>query len=213
MKERPILFSAAMVRAILAGKKTQTRRIVKPQPSNVCTDYWRVVASTRRSMIDTWIPRGGVPNEFGEFPKRGKHVRCPYGVPGDRLWVRECWGLFDTQPSDGPDRAHVFYRATDGNRRELRYQLWRSSIHMPRWASRITLEVVAVRVERLQDISNNDAIAEGCNGERWLDPDGSEGRGVEPWEQFRELWESINGTESWSANPWVWVVEFKRLEA
>ena len=191
MKERPILFSAPMVRAILQGKKTQTRRIVKPQPESFVTKF---------SVNEHGI---GISADEAQ-----NHVwKCPYGVAGDRLWVRETWGLFDSQPSDGPERAHVFYRATDGHRHELRFQLWRPSIHMPRWASRITLEVVAVRVERLQDITDKDVFCEGIQQavDEGLQGDGS-ARGA-----FRELWSSINGADSWAANPWVWVVEFRSL--
>ena len=196
MKERPILFSAPMVRAILDGRKTQTRRIVKPQPEPFVTKFFV--------------------NEHGcgiSEDEAQNHVwRCPYGIPGDRLWVRECWGLFDSQPSDGPDRAHVFYRATDGDRCELRYQLWRPSIHMPRWASRITLEVVAVRVERLQDITADDAKSEGVEVCKHF-ADANKGHPLDPHRvAFAWLWNTINGSDAWIANPWVWVVEFKKLE-
>ena len=212
MKERPILFSAPMVRAILQGKKTQTRRIVKPQPE-LAEGAWY------------WChPRynNGIGVQYfhtnAESAAEKMATVCPYGVAGDRLWVRETW--FDNVASDDGDEAKTparcVYRA-DGEfieqfPEEYMEGRWSPSIHMPRWASRITLVVVAVRVERLQDITNNDAIEEGCDGERWLDSDGSEGRGVEPWEQFRDLWHKINGPESWSANPWVWVVEFRKLE-
>lgn len=201
MKERPILFSAPMVRAILDGRKTMTRRVVKPHGA---VDMVRFISADNQ-------PTG----EFGWCPYPSlitKHIRCPYGQPGDRLWVRETWkthSIFDhLAPRDVPP-SKVFYAAgpqaysPSGSR-------WRSSIHMPRWASRITLEVTGVRVERLQDITEADAIAEG------VDPanEPSELR----WQHyvphavaFRRLWESINGAGSWDDNPWVWVVEFHRI--
>lgn len=140
MKERPILFSGEMVRAILEGRKTQTRRVIKPQPDSA---------------------RNSVFVKSGFETKHGYEIKCPYGQPGDRLWVRETWGLWDTDPKDGPERAKIFYRATDENRRDLRYQRWRPSIHMPRWASRINLEITNIRIERVQDITEEDAKAEG----------------------------------------------------
>lgn len=212
IKERPILFSAPMVRAIIDGMKTQTRRIVKPQPPSYIDELHgndlRGRAPYRLDDNETGAVLGsGFQDDNDVFYK------CPYGIPGDRLWVRECWGLFDTQPSDGPERAYVYYRATDGDDRDLRYQLWRPSIHMPRWASRITLEVVGVRVERVQDISEADAEAEGF--ERTFAADGSEyGAGLTTaTEAFAALWSKITGPASWSENPWVWVVEFRRIEA
>lgn len=202
MRERPILFSAPMVRAILAGTKTQTRRIVKPEPLHVTT----------------FVGRDGAPtNEFGMHFQTDRvierHARCPYGSPGDRLWVRETWGLLDTQPKDGPERATVFYRATDETRRDLRYQLWRPSIFMPRWASRITLEVVSVRVERLHEIDELDALAEGVAGKE-VDGvlDGKPGKYTvgQARDAYAELWDKINGERApWSSNPWVWRVEFR----
>ena len=213
MKERPILFSAPMVRAILAGRKTQTRREVnRINGIGPVTCFGGSEATgydfALRDRRDMW-------NEFREDELLG---RCPYGIPGDRLWVRETW--FDNMASDDGDTektpARCVYRS-DGEfieqfPEDYMEGKWTPSIHMPRWASRITLEVVSVRVERLQDITNMDALSEGCDGERWLDADGSEGRGVEPWEQFRELWRNINGPDSWDANPWVWVVEFRKLK-
>jgi len=176
VKERPILFSGPMVRAILAGRKTQTRRVVKPQhiPAGVRTLRW----------------------ENQDAAELQHSARCPYGVPGDRLWVRETW-----QP--GPDDC-VYYRAdNDPNENQ-----WKPSIHMPRWASRITLEVVSVRVERVQDIGHIGAKAEGVE---ICDYDGR----LLPWQRqignFQKLWDSINGKGSWGSNPWVWVVEFRRV--
>ena len=187
MKERPILFSGQMVRAILDGRKTQTRRIVK----NATGPFWnhsgyRIVM---RDGFTFWETHGGIPNEYGPA------FACPYGKPGDRLWVRETWAPAEWPPTGPP----AVYRADEG----MFASRWKPSIHMPRWASRINLEVVSVRVERLQDISEEDALAEGITLVE---------RGTSPVDQFNKLWESINGPGSWEANPWVWVVEFKRIE-
>lgn len=174
MKERPILFSGPMVRAILEGRKTQTRRVVKPQPAHIA----------------------GIGTVLNIDTITGK--ACPYGKPGDRLWVRETW---DGVRLDGGG-ALVSYRA-DGDKPVTDDGRWHPSIHMPRWASRITLEVVSVRVERLQEISEEDAMAEGVAlAENY--------RG--PVAHFASLWEQINGLGSWNANPWVWVVEFRRVQ-
>lgn len=185
MKERPILFSAPMVRAILAGTKTMTRRIVKGAPVYVDPEP--------KYEPGTWGFTGG------SYPESGRVVRCPYGVPGDRLWVRETWG---------PLAGGVTYRATanteshDGNR-------WTPAIHMPRWASRISLEVTAVRVERLQAITPSDAIAEGAFGE---DRYHTEPPLPYPVATFKALWDSINGERApWASDPWVWVVGFRRV--
>ena len=217
-KERPILFSGPMVRALLDGSKTQTRRAMKPQPT-----HFNPAGVPRRV-----IPTGG-PSYV---------IRCPYGQPGDRLWVRETWQgplLQEFEADADPDwhyashihqyqnPAHCEYAADGGpkpeytNADDVMRQGWRPSIHMPRWASRITLEITSVRVERLQDISEADAIAEGCtqnhNGYYWGGPHPVSGlkqlataKGA-----YQDLWESINGPGSWDANPWVWVVEFRRL--
>jgi hypothetical protein len=230
--ERPILFSDPMVRALLAGTKTQTRRVVKPQPDEH--------GLTRNAHI--W------PDNWKWFDSSCLAHRCPYGRPGDRLWVREafmhepadyCWEASVSIPCRP---AHTVYRAdfpeADRPQRGVR---WSPSIHMPRALSRITLEVVAVRVERLQDISEADAIAEGClrrGGEKWWQgyTEGSGGflihtqhmgeappdwmiepkpdrpsRIIPAKDAYRGLWDSINGRDSWDANPWVWVVEFRRI--
>jgi hypothetical protein len=208
MKERPILFSAPMVRALLAGTKTQTRRVVKPQPDSTHSGYpyWNIGgyrASWCRSAED-----GGplVPTN---------PLLCPYGQPGDRLWVRETFGHFERNENFKPG-CDVFYRA-DGDCLEL--EPWRPSIHIPRWASRILLEITSVRIERLQDISHEDARAEGlecmagapeCGYRNYLDKT-SQDWTLSPRESFPSLWESINGPASWSANPWVWPLDLRRL--
>ncbi len=199
MKERPILFSAPMVRALLAGTKTQTRRGVKGflpcRPEfNEERGLWEIYNGD--SVAAT--------------------LRCPYGQPGDRLWVRENgWQRPFRSARDMREGADTWppyeYDAEpvccweDGELKRLGWKR-RPSIHMPRWASRILLEVTAVRVERLQDISATDAIAEGLST-RLREHDAV----CHLLDQYRDLWESINGPESWDANPFVWVVEFKRV--
>ncbi|BCB06757.1 hypothetical protein HHSLTHF2_06470 [Vreelandella venusta] len=191
-KERPILFNAAMVRALLNGRKTQTRRIVK---------------TCRERGMQGPVVRG----QKGEVATVGFAAAaglCPYGQPGDRLWVREA-----TSEDCTGSVSFARYKADGAMVRENGNCLsawWYSrpscpSIHMPRWASRITLEIVSVRVERLQDISNEDAVAEGIGTP--LDAR------YAALDEFKPLWESINGAGSWAANPWVWVIEFKHLEA
>ena len=182
-KEHPILFSAPMVRALLNGSKTQTRRVVKPTPE--------------------WIGQSGVLSYRGRVGL--PHALSPYGQPGDRLWVRETW--MDLRGVEGA-LGGAMYRATFGNAPEG--GKWRPSIHMPRWASRITLEITSVRVERLQDISEADALEEGITYND-LPNNGLAPRRARTW--YCSLWEQINGPGSWDANPWVWVIEFKRVGA
>lgn len=199
MKSYPILFSGAMVRAILNGSKTQTRRVVNPQP---------------------WLENGFIywtGNTFTYDITKGEH--CPYGRPGDRLWVKETWGVHKIYDSLSPRLVYsamgadmaffVEYEATPRN--EEWKGKWRPSIHMPRSASRINLEVVAVRVERIQEITGSDAFAEGVeNG--YANP--SMGNRWEAAQRmaFERLWDYINSDRApWLSNPWVWVVEFKRI--
>lgn len=214
MRERPILFSAPMVRAILDGRKTQTRRVVKS--TKFCPERGSAVGQAGGAWLygspaslglrdrgDHWV----VPLS-GDYLQRmcteeaygwGAGAGCPYGQPGDRLWVRETWA-----PCDGG----FCYRADEpeGSLAKPDDGRWHPSIHMFREASRITLEVTGVRVERLQDISDADAVAEGCYST------GTIGRDWQaPVDGFPALWALINGQASWAANPWVWVVEFKRL--
>lgn len=197
MKERPILFSAPMVRALLDGSKAQTRRVVKcpykPWKGRVYDAPWTVVRHSGGGWRATQHREdGSIIDEIGEagFP-------CPYGVPGDRLWVRETFG-----PCDG----WLCYRATEGEKCVPDGGKWRPSIHMPRWASRITLTVTDVRVERLQDISEADAIAEGC-----LDTDGSPTQELSGTARgaYAVLWDDLNAERApWATNPWVWVISF-----
>lgn len=215
MKWRPILFSAPMVRALLAGTKTQTRRALKPQPEAVHggEPYWFVggYRAWQHRSTDHVLRQGGNP------------LPCPYGEAGAGLWVRETWAYHLHAAASASDDAGPFVYAADGTTQYRLCDRWRPSIHMPRSASRISLAVTAVRVERLQDISEADAIAEGGTealrgwwtheGLQWNDPGPNHRFGATPIDSYRVLWESINGPGSWDANPWVWVVEFKRVEA
>lgn len=205
MKERPILFSAPMVRAILSGTKTQTRRVVQNPHRNdggfVLQDYGKGLWPYRSHDGESgcYLDRQKDGDYYSEAP-----LRCPYGQPGDRLWCRETWLTVN-----GDD---TFYRADylhDPAGDRAHGVAWKPSIHMHRSRSRITLEVTGVRVERLQDISTADAEAEG-----WPGPDAENSiSSTYPIAWYSKLWESINGPESWAANPWVWCVSFRRLEA
>ncbi len=202
MKSTPILFSGPMVRAILDGRKTQTRRVFKVQPAD---DFCPEVGLYCPTLVD---PRTGEmfpgKERFGASDLDECHP-CPYGQPGDRLWVRETWQ--DTRsPGEPENRRQIMYRADDS--RSLIG--WRPSIFMPRWASRITLEITGVRAERLQEISDDDAFAEGIQS--WVDSGHGMAGGGSARGTYRALWESINGPGSWDANPWAWVVEFRRLK-
>jgi len=228
MRERPILLNAEMVRAVLDGRKTQTRRVLTPR---------------QLKMIDAAASTGECyPLESGHQHENSQSYYrewCPFGAVGDRLWVRETWtdvnlegipavayradndvyspmddkSFLDEDGSFNYDDLRVskyhftawygdVISGTEGN--------WRPSIHMPRWASRITLEITGVRVERLQDITNKDAMAEGIG--HLYAYDESQPTPKDATRRFAELWQSIYGEESWQANPWVWVIEFKRVE-
>lgn len=199
-KSRPILFSGPMVRAILVGNKTQTRRVVKPQPLGL----W----GSTDLHTHTFVGITNTPKGAAEHPK--DHCwNCPYGKPGGLLWVRETWAKYGDQ---------IEYRASpicggnpDGG--------WRPSIFMPRWASRITLRITDVRIERLTEITEHDAVAEGIAYDMRRDPLGpckwasvtDVSRGwSSPVAAYQELWEDINGDGSWETNPWVWVISFER---
>ncbi|CAN0620467.1 conserved protein of unknown function [Burkholderia multivorans] len=212
MKERPILFSGPMVRAILEGRKTQTRRVVK----------WRDVRPglnlqfsglTASAIGDAWVL---------ESPTRASHewrcapTQCPHGHIGDRLWVREThlnwWKLDEANPEGPRVFSHVAAYAADGYELEPG-EKWIPSIHMLRAASRITLEITGVRVERLQDISETDARAEGVTIEDRHNMGYCAGADRPPSiRAFRELWDGLNAARGhgWDANPWVWVIEFRR---
>jgi hypothetical protein len=205
MTERPILFSAEMVRAILDGRKTQTRRVMKVQP---WPDATVEVGPYHPHRIDRNGESQPGPATFGAIWDHQDIVnggdaglRCPYGAPGDLLWVRETWTQYPIELN--PEPCDAWYKATsNGPPRPFK---WRPSIHMPRWASRITLRITDIRVERLQDISCADAEAEGAGHEAGL-------TGGQAREAFSHLWNKINGPGAWEANPWVWVVCFERVK-
>jgi hypothetical protein len=211
MNEKPIIFSGEMVRAILDGRKTQTRRVIKPQPP--AGTFW-----------------DGNSNLFC-YPDStiGIMRNCPYGAPGDLLWVRETWAsvkeLDNIKPKEllgSNNTLPLWYRADNHPRFEdegiyfADCGKWRPSIFMPRWASRITLRVTDVRVERVQDIDKKSAIAEGI---QWREafPEGYtvghdyDIRAYDAVISFKKLWDRINGKRGygWDVNPWVWVVEFE----
>lgn len=219
MKERPIIFSGPMVRAILDGRKTQTRRVLKPPPGKGW--YLRTSTGAALGKILSSHPKKG---RFGAFfrreifPDSGKFELdlspCPYGQPGDRLWVRETWALgADYARDDG----FVVYKADEKPQHPT--GPWRPSIHMPRWAARILLEITDLRVERLQCISEADAMAEGVTPLKGgggpnhftVGVDGAHLNSPTAGGAFATLWDWINGDESWDTNPWVWVVEFRRI--
>jgi uncharacterized protein YqfB (UPF0267 family) len=195
IKEIPILFSTPMVQAILAGRKTQTRRIIKSRHESGLFQVSRRKSDGQIISIESldWDERNCE-----------KNITCPYGQPGDLLWVRESWR--GVKQDFGEDRYE--YRATEKIDIDTK---WKPSIHMPKTAARIWLEVTNVRAERLQDITEHDALQEGMSIRYDKDEDGLVVKDKRNTEAFEELWQSINGTESWEANPWVWVVEFKVL--
>jgi len=201
MSEKPIIMSGTSVRAILAGNKTQTRRVVKPQPKRVKTVRFHPFPSWETSVIEDW-----------KIPK------ARYAV-GDRLWVRETWGLWSEtwtdcgweaeglsggkQPRKLPqsnsfERFFIAYKATGLDYELCDGERWYPSIFMPKWAARIWLEVTGVRVERVQDLTKQDALAEGMQG-------------CFPRIDFETLWDSLNKKHPWESNPWVLVYEFKRI--
>lgn len=221
MKERPIIFNAPMVRAILDGRKTQTRRIVKQVPRwqhcGLDIMEWGLSACYTEKDGRHWLD---IQTDVDD--NSHEEIFCPYGQPGDRLWVRETWAENLVLPLEDRPGGNWIYRADD------KYtSTWRPSIHMPRWASRITLEIASIRVERLQEMRRDDAFREGVEHvnpynvtpgllpgmpacfknyqkkDGWFTGD--------PVSSFMSLWESINGSGSWNANPWVWVIEFREI--
>lgn len=197
MKERGIIMSAPMVKALLDGSKTRTRRILKKHPTNLAGPNYDGLWS---DTIDPVV----------------RYFACPYGVAGDRLFVKEKFAVNKDYNLLSP---RLVFEAMGGDVRNcVAYSenkhdwqgRWRPSIHMPRWASRITLELTGVRVERLQDITPADCIAEGItyskrdDDRRLTAPDG-------PYQKYARLWDSLHGKGAWKLNPWVWVLEFRDL--
>lgn len=217
IKERPILMHARSIKGVLAGTKTQTRRVVKP-PRGWADKYPYIDRSVMKESWQTWW-WNGVHEHVGVAQD------CPYGQPGDRLWVREGWQAFDRErqrfagtTAIASAQMHVYATTVERGMCDIEYRAdsdpkrdfgdWRPSIHMPRWASRITLEITDVRVERVQEINYPDMRAEGalpaaiCGGEQ----------AVLQRDYFQPLWDDTNGKGAWGRNDWVWVVGFKVLE-
>lgn len=194
MKERPIICSTPTVRAILKGDKTQMRMVVKGTPNFV---HWNPIVLNEQG---GWVDEHGSP------------IKPQYGNPGDRLWVRETFYRFGDM---------IFYKASIPQDQKVECK-WKPSVHMPRVASRILLEITDVRVERLQEISEEDAKAEGASRcyeaieGNFLEPDKKTDLILGPtgshYTGFKSAWYSIHSQESWDANPWVWAVDFKRIE-
>lgn len=225
MKERPILFSAPMVRALLAGTKTQTRRAFSPRMEKLMR------AAAAMGEVSHFLDEGSMqPNDL-DYARSF----CPYGQPGDRLWVRESGAMHPLAAPEDPAQPWLFRHDVQATASLGHYWVQRTrapgasysaectreqflrhasakvvpSIHMARWASRILLDIKAVRVERLQDISEADCRAEGAHGGHGSIP--GYGYSATPLEHFRHIWSSTGG--DWDANPWVWVVEFERAQA
>ena len=228
MKERPVIFNGEMVRAILDGRKTQTRRVISDRHLHLLD-----VAS---QVGECYPLESGIDHANSQSYYR---EHCPFGQVGDRLWVRETFATLGNEDGcaidwnenlvkgGGPEAARIYSASCEqkaGNYGlwsipdiadwkphtwNVQYEgTWVPSIHMPRWASRILLEITAVRVERLSGISESDARAEGYPVGREVD-----GGALDPWLWFRELWDGIYPDNSFKVNPWVWVIEFKRVEA
>lgn len=235
MKEKGILFSAPMVRALLAGTKLQTRRAMKPQPSDSWSPFSLGEVHKMRDG-EFVLDRNGGPIVIGYGPSNedgDEAYPCPYGQPCDRLWVRETFAIVPRTAYARSIGVQQVIRKDDPYNHDAAvfradWDLsppgrWRPSIHMPRWASRITLEITDIRVERLQDISEEDAFSEGVTelplqkGESgaWWTADVSAGKKLHAQslvKAYKALWESINGEGSWDKNPWVWCITFRRMQ-
>jgi hypothetical protein len=222
MKERPIIFAGAMVRAILDGKKTQTRRVIKPQPA--MHDF--KLGGIHPALTGKHVKSGMIAIRCVYAHQSLTHINCPYGTKKDRLWVREAWRHTANDIDEARSITEDIMSGTaidwkadcvdrlmrDGWKRDdaievIQHEKWRPSIHMPRWASRITLEIIDIRVERLHDISEADAMNEGAAALSHFN-----GYDMKYIHGFRSIWESTDGPTSWVQNPWVWVIEFKKVE-
>ncbi|MCO1336375.1 hypothetical protein MO867_18745, partial [Microbulbifer sp. OS29] len=218
-----ILFNGDMVRAILDGRKTQMRRPIKPQPFNGVNDEQAI------KQIGGLPPGRSLYQEINSaWQSRYVDIDCPYGEPGGRLWVRETFG-YEVRSLGGAPHEQIVYRASkpdavhcydcNGMGQPIK---WKPSVHMPRWASRITLEITGVSVERIQDISEEDAIAEGILNSTLQTPlTKTVMYHCGPWptpicgesarDAYGALLESIYGKDGWDQNPWVWVIEFRKV--
>jgi len=249
MKARPILFSAPMVQALLDGRKTMTRRIVKPsvveaidwcgggvddEPATVDTFqlHWCVSRNDGKPVKEQWLISSSEYQEEGVVP-----IGVAYGNVGDLLWVRETWkpdvddmtsgttfradnSFITIENSEEAANKWIAARKPEEQHPQMKSPVWRPSIFMPRWASRLILEIIDIRIERLNDISEEDAISEGViavdvndttvyTGDFVSEMVWPEDYHENPESAFSDLWQSINGPDSWDKNPWVWVVEFK----
>lgn len=185
MKIRPILFSTPMVQAILEGKKTQTRRVLKPQPKKDLDFFgWE-------------LHPGYLQVAFGKGVKVDSYHKFPFGKIGDVLWVRETFGT-------GKKSGKTYYKANTGDFHIL-VDKWKPSIFMPKDAARIWLRITDIKIQKLHDISRGDSMSEGC-------PFPNIAKETNPFAWFADLWQSINGSLSWNSNPFVWVIEFERIE-
>ena len=198
MKERPIIFNTEMVKAILEGRKTMTRRVIKPQPNKPegTAHDWE------------WKPAGMLC--YDDYFRSHAVNYCPYGQVGDGLWVRETWLEDEKADSIEAVHGHIYYKAD--YIKTFEKTIWRPSIFMPRWASRIDLEITDIRVERLQEISDEDMLAEGCASTHYTQK-GDEVY-IDAWQlinYFPKVWDSLNAKRgySWESNCWVWVISFK----
>lgn len=222
MKERPIIMSYDSVRAILDGRKSMTRRVVKPRYRD---DEFGFNVCSCPATNEVWVEKAD--EEGGDFEEGTRFVPCPYGQVGDRLWVRESWASLGFHEDNVPIHVlkdnngiehDVVYSAEcpdfewldengscEYNKNGTQASHWKSPMFMPRWASRITLEITAIRVERLQDITEDDAIKEGFH---------NYGTEVDTLDAFCEAWQSLNAKRGypWESNPWVWVVSFKVVQ-
>ena len=209
MKEHPIIFSGPMVRAILDARKTQTRRLMKSQPPakpSGCRPL-KIATATDDEGAELFAYAIGAGNG-------GWNVRCPYGVPGDRLWVRETSRErmpADKTLADTDGGIEIYEFLTTAARSAWTCERWTPAIYMPRWASRITLEIVDVRAQRLQDISEADAKAEGVLGVDWGHGQDYGGKACYR-KSFAALWDLIHAQRApWSSNPWIWALTFRRI--
>lgn len=216
MREIPILFSTPMVQAILDGRKTMTRRAVKAMSMQDFLTPDLISSAPKCELVGNWIQL--------HHPKGGPLtcIKCPYGQPGDILWVRETWQHTKVLGLNIEDENYGYVYKADGQPWEdFEGWTWKPSIHMPKEACRIRLKVTDVKVERLQDISEADAIAEGIERVAhygttgymlYTEPDAAYSD-IDAVYSFESLWQSINGKESWEQNPWVWVVKFERIQS